>query len=101
MGSRPKKIRTIAPTEAPTSPPTASPTSAPTATPFTDATIVGAKVEWFMDYEKAEAKYGNIKNWDVSKVTKLRNFFQMTSFNGCDILEYIQCHGYGGYVSSG
>ena len=49
--------------------------SVPNTTPITDNNIKGAVNEWIADKEKTTTKYGDIKDWDTSKVTDMNNLF--------------------------
>ena len=44
-------------------------------TPITQSNIQTAVNAWVTDPTTAEATYGNIKNWDVSAVTNMKNLF--------------------------
>jgi len=88
-----KKKAISAPSPPPTSAPTASPTSAPTSAPtgsptsalieLNDDNIGGAVKEWFNNEQTAKTKYGNIEDWDVTRVTKMSYLFiSKDSFNG-------------------
>ena len=42
---------------------------------FNNETIKSAVKEWLLDETTAEAIYGHISNWDVSKVTQMNQLF--------------------------
>jgi len=43
---------------------------------FDNESLVAAVNEWVSDRDSAEAKYGNINDWDVSQVTDMHGLFQ-------------------------
>eukprot|EP01040_Poterioochromonas_malhamensis_P021989 gene21989-26649_t len=50
---------------------------------FDNETLREAVGLWFSDRAKVRQLYGEINDWDVSKVTNMANLFRHTKFNDC------------------
>ena len=58
---------------------------------FNNETIREAVKEWLDDDKLAESKYGDISNWDTSKVTDMSKLFYKARFFNEDLMGSMSC----------
>ena len=72
----------------PTSAPSATPTASPTEQGhLEDFNFYTALKLWFTDQDQCMIEYGNISDWDTSRVTHMRNIFTEAEEFGAYVIE--------------